>query len=559
MRKADIIAAKEGYERQLSEYDTRMLQALVQRVAPGQLKDFKQLKGIAAERKFVAHALYEAQAAEQSGKTNREQKAENALYRLFDVELRQYVRALWWEKQLLPLSPAYHAVHGTAPVAAGASVKLAPGAAGGADERIFPNPTVWPSARPYREIATDTVGLEQPWQTLSEFMFGCPALHPFCDNYGYVEVAGGGCNGPLQIFAAAAGALRAFTAAGALQVQLDVGDVVCYARRCDRADAGSDCAAAQDSAAAAEQGRFDRIHLNNVPDYTSMLPVLTELVPQLKAHCAAWLTHNCLVNTPQYTQAAEYTYGWLLAHPGPTLEALLGARCLWGTVWHHDFAWQRCDAAAGPLAAPPRFDGRLTPEKVCSWLRALLVHAAMPHVREYNVAVLFLPCSMAAWWRIVEVVASRVPPHWLSALLNSVLWPASLAHCNVPRVEQRGNEPTRAPLGTWPAADTAPEVWDLGLLGAEAEALAALSAPKLPRALLAPGIAAAFAGGDAAGGTRDELVLFELPVDCESVQPSGLCRGAQVLPWVAGMTDALSPDVMARCVVAPMRLRALYD
>ena len=64
---------------------------------------------------------------------------------------------------------------------------------------------------------------------------------------------------------------------------------------------------------------------------------------------------------------------------------------------------------------------------------------------------------------------------------------------------------------------------DFGAVSAELDALAAMLASRLPAALLQPSAAAAGAAG--VGG---DLVLFELPVNCEGIAPSGPESESQV-------------------------------
>ena len=114
------------------------------------------------------------------------------------------------------------------------------------------------------------------------------------------------------------------------------------------------------------------------------------------------------------------------AGPSRRCDLSTGCTSIWGSVWGaDDITWQRTDndGAAKGIA----FDGTVTPAKLSAWLRALLLHVAMPPVRPFHIMAHHMPCALAAWWRVVERVAQRVPPHWLAgtdvefALIDFVL------------------------------------------------------------------------------------------------------------------------------------------
>ena len=273
---------------------------------------------------------------------------------------------------------------------------------------------------------------------------------------------------------------------------------------------------------------------------TGMLPILTELLPTLKSHDRAWLTHNVLAAPPVYKHAAHYTYASTLLSPGPLTAALLGGTSPWGALWADNIAWQRTDTASLGTAPPASalttgaaagngtcsmelqdssraaavvavpMDGRVTPAKVTAWLLALAAHHAFPPHRPFVVITHHWATALPAWWRAVETLAARVPPHWLEPALEQLLGHRpgadamqSVAVPNVPCTQHQATTamlPTCPKRGSWPLADAklATNKYDLGAIAAEMEACAALFAPRLPRALLAPLVAAAGAAGTAA-------------------------------------------------------------
>ena len=241
-----------------------------------------------------------------------------------------------------------------------------------------------------------------------------------------------------------------------------------------------------------------------------MLPILTELVPCLKPHPTAWLTHNVLSATSIYKHAAHYSHEHILLWPGPVTAALLGAESPWGCLWGHDIFWRRTlteTTDRGFASARMRFDGQVTPAKLCAWLRALAARIALPTPRPYQVTAHQYPNALPTWWRLVEVLAARVPPHWLQQAVRPLLTDSMRCCIAVANATDCVNEPSLKPVGRWVTAVASTSAWDLGAVSAEMDVLAALSVPRLPYALLARSVEEAEAA--CAGGAP---LLFELPV-----------------------------------------------
>ena len=138
----------------------------------------------------------------------------------------------WRDARTLPLLPAVTALHSSDADSAAMRV----------------NPTAWPAVPPYVSLSGGG-GFEKPWEVLQ----GISELDAFAtapDAATIPELA-------LRIFGRAAAAIQRLDAAGALRVLIDVGDVITFPHRC--------------LPLLREPGlpdvEFDRIHLNNVPDY----------------------------------------------------------------------------------------------------------------------------------------------------------------------------------------------------------------------------------------------------------------------------------------------------
>ena len=273
------------------------------------------------------------------------------------------------------------------------------------DLPMFVNATHWPARPPYFR---GTLGAGEPWDHLAEaFEADVPFLRKHCvDGDGKPRTDDEDLS-VTRLFGLAAVAMRNLTDADALRIVLDIGDVHLLPQRmravhstgattCGAADAAP-CAAQSSTSARTARGAdahaqaggpeselFDRVHLNNVPDYTGFLAASTELLPRLKPHPAAMLTHNVMLAPHLYEHAAHYSYAHTLVVPGPVSRRVLSATSPWGTVWTHlDIAWQSADAGGLPASV----DGTVSPAGMGVWLRALLAAIALPPARKYDLQV----------------------------------------------------------------------------------------------------------------------------------------------------------------------------
>jgi hypothetical protein len=211
--------------------------------------------------------------------------------------------------------------------------------------------------------------------------------------------------------------------------------------------------------------------------------------------------------------------------------------------------WQRVGRYSSPRGVagkPPAhadgamaLDGSVTPGALCAWLQALAAYTAMPPVRPFNVCTHHYPMALPMFWRLVETLAQRVPPHWLSSAISPLLGSGALERtAAVARATRCSSiEPLALPpQGAWPAATGAADDWDFGVAAAESDALAAAWAACLPRALLAPGLAAAKGAG--VGGA---LVLYELAL--RDRQPPDFCGSDEVAQSHKLVVVLVHPDL----------------
>jgi hypothetical protein len=451
---------------------------------PGPMRAEVATGGVDAFRKLMI-ALHKDGAQGAPAERLRDNDADAACRLCLDVGKARAAVRLWRDHRRLSLPPRRRRGgrrHARRRAQAGNG-----GGGAGDDLEWHVNPMAWPCVPPFGE--RHGRGMRPPWKLLY-----CAVTS---DEFRDVQRPRNGSapgNVAELVFGRAAAALRRLAGAGALEVTLDCGDVLTLPRRGVAAGGAGDMPL-----------EFDRIHLNSVPDRVSLLPVLTELAPCLKARPDAWLTHNVLLATPLYTDAQHYVHAHTLLPSGrPITAMLLGVENIWGSLWSGDICWRRACGA-------PRLDGTLTPPALSAWLRAVAAGTALPPVRRNASFAHHLPATLAVFMRVVERVAARVPPHWLASALHPLLGRDDARRAVlVPHVPSNGVQPVRPAIG-WPVSTARQAAWNLGVAGAELDAMSALWAPRLPAALLAPAVAAADAAG--AGGA---LCLLELGVELES-------------------------------------------
>ena len=153
---------------------------------------------------------------------------------LFGPQAARSALRLWRERRSLPLPAVVCREHSSSSNGS---------ARDGRDDTIDPgnipqhvNPLGWPATRPYTLTTAGGGGLQMPFDLLA----GCYSLP--CMSERHVKkraVAAGGLFHPaLQVYAAAAVALRRLVAADALAVELDIGDVNTVPRRLAAAKQG---------------------------------------------------------------------------------------------------------------------------------------------------------------------------------------------------------------------------------------------------------------------------------------------------------------------------------
>ena len=130
----------------------------------------------------------------------------------------------------------------------------------------------------------------------------------------------------------------------------------------------------------------------------------------------------------------------------------------------------------------------------------------------YRVQVHHHPNTLVVWWRLVTLLATRLPPHWLAPVLQPLLDSKSWDRVPVPQLKHKPNQAPKLRMGTWPPAEAPTATYKLGCLAAEMQLLAQLFAAQLPPPLVAPGLAAAAERGHGGGP-----VLIEVLVSCEEV------------------------------------------
>ena len=281
----------------VSSDDMQELLAKVEQEMPGsdmhqmlQKMETAELRSLLEQFSDEEHALTPAQ--------EQEMQHQNRLLAWSDIANAD----TYWGEHMLPACRAYYKATDTVPPVPSVqemeamSAKLMSDDISKEEKRAYAqkihqqgawavNPLAWPCERPYK---SDNCigGFTTPWEMLA----GCYDIAclraKFTDADGKVN-SKGDCDAPLQIFAACAMALRAATGAAALSVQLDIGDIVTFRARAATATSmrhADSCEAGADQQPV-ECG-FDRIHMNNVPDYAGAdrACALPEGAPSRLAH-----------------------------------------------------------------------------------------------------------------------------------------------------------------------------------------------------------------------------------------------------------------------------------
>eukprot|EP00797_Seminavis_robusta_P009369 Sro1677_g290560.2 (352) ;mRNA; r:9656-10711 len=193
----------------------------------------------------------------------------------------------------------------------------------------------------------------------------------------------------------------------ALEVEWNVGDIVsiCQAYR----QTGTKC--------------FHRVFLSNIPDYTGVLPVFTDIFPLLhesKAKVSCHLHHDILFNNPKFESYAQYLFSTTSVSSIQRAEALLGMKYLGNAddgAWQ-DYLWTRS----------PKAFKMMSKEEFCTWLQSLFLLTILPPVRTYNQNLrVHYPNSVAAFVHLRKFFVHHLkyPAHWVSCTLDEMLCTSS--------------------------------------------------------------------------------------------------------------------------------------
>ncbi|KAI9347252.1 hypothetical protein BDR26DRAFT_916160 [Obelidium mucronatum] len=175
-------------------------------------------------------------------------------------------------------------------------------------------------------------------------------------------------------------------------------------------------------------GRFDRITVNNVPDYSGLLNSHLLLTPLLKTDnpkYPAFMISNCLLNTGIWTDYNEYIFSSSMFSDRSEMEFLLGIKFLCGDLFGDDAHWLFNPTPAVANA----FDQR---DVLVNWLHRLLLGIAYPARRAQKRYAEVNPLTLNTFLMAVERLSKTVPKHWLSQVLQDLLFSSSIKTKAIP-------------------------------------------------------------------------------------------------------------------------------
>ncbi|KAI9347217.1 hypothetical protein BDR26DRAFT_854760 [Obelidium mucronatum] len=163
--------------------------------------------------------------------------------------------------------------------------------------------------------------------------------------------------------------------------------------------------------------KFDRITVNNIPDYSGLLNSLLHLPHLLKpsdSKSPSFMLSNCLLNTGIWKDYNEYIYSSCALSDKAEVEFLTGIKFLCGDLYGDDVHW----ILSPTKTIKGRFNSR---DSVVNWLHRLLLMIVYPAPRELKSYGEATPLTLNTFLLAIERLAEFVPGHWLSQILQDIL------------------------------------------------------------------------------------------------------------------------------------------
>ncbi|CAB9505751.1 expressed unknown protein [Seminavis robusta] len=188
----------------------------------------------------------------------------------------------------------------------------------------------------------------------------------------------------------------------ALQVEWNVGDIVSVCQRYRQAGTK----------------RFHRAFLSNIPDYTGILPVFTDIMPLLhenKPKVSSHIHLDILLNCQCFGSYAQYIFSTTAVPTTRKAENLFGMKYLGNAedcAWR-EYVWTRSG-----------IQKHMSKDEFRRWLHRLFLLTILPPVRPFTEPIrVNYPNNVAAFVHTCKFCVDELkyPTHWISCALDELV------------------------------------------------------------------------------------------------------------------------------------------
>ncbi|KAH8665117.1 hypothetical protein BGZ60DRAFT_516386 [Tricladium varicosporioides] len=177
---------------------------------------------------------------------------------------------------------------------------------------------------------------------------------------------------------------------------------------------------------------YDRVHLGNVPDYTSgHLTTFLHALPLLTKKPSSYIKANCFHNSSFFKTLLSYTSEYNLLTSGAHLSSLAGIRVL---VRENDaitlpmtdytyYAWSQAQLVRS-WSKKSKFSDLVPRAEFTTWFYALFLRVVLPFKQslESRARIIFSPLNISVLLRLAShMVGLGYPAHWFSEIFHSII------------------------------------------------------------------------------------------------------------------------------------------
>ncbi|KAH6667869.1 hypothetical protein B0J14DRAFT_173776 [Halenospora varia] len=177
---------------------------------------------------------------------------------------------------------------------------------------------------------------------------------------------------------------------------------------------------------------YDRVHLSNVPDYTSgHLTTFLHALPLLAKKPSSYIKANCLRNSSSFMTLLSYTSEYNLLTSDAHLSSLAGVRVLvrenkamtWPMADYTYYAWSQAQLVRS-WSKESKFSNLVSRVEFTKWFYGLFWRVVLPFKQslEPKTRIIFSPCNMSIFLRLANhMVSLGYPAHWFSEVFHSII------------------------------------------------------------------------------------------------------------------------------------------